>query len=300
MKITFLKYRKIYYGFSLLLALGSLVALILFGLKLGIDFTGGSIIEVEFSENVPEHALIEKDLADLNLGQITFQSLGEKGLLLRLRHIDEKTHQNILSRLKDVREQRFETVGPLVGEELKQKMEIAIILSLLGIIAYIAFAFRKISYPAKSWQYGITALIALFHDLLIPLGIFSLLGRFANVEMTIPLVAALLTVLGYSVSDTVVVFDRIRENLLKSERGASFEEIVDNSFNQTLGRSLTTGLSVFLTLLAIYFFGGESLKYFSLVLIIGIACGTYSSIFIASPLIVSWVEWKNQRLTKKN
>lgn len=300
MKITFLKYRKIYYGFSLLLALGSLVALILFGLKLGIDFTGGSIIEVEFSENVPEHALIEKDLADLNLGQITFQSLGEKGLLLRLRHIDEKTHQNILSRLKDVREQRFETVGPLVGEELKQKMEIAIILSLLGIIAYIAFAFRKISYPAKSWQYGITALIALFHDLLIPLGIFSLLGRFANVEMTIPLVAALLTVLGYSVSDTVVVFDRIRENLLKSERGASFEEIVDNSFNQTLGRSLTTGLSVFLTLLAIYFFGGESLKYFSLVLIIGIACGTYSSIFIASPLVVSWVEWKNQRLTKKN
>ncbi len=300
MKITFLKYRKIYYGFSLFLVLGSLAALILFGLKLGIDFTGGSIIEVEFSEDVPEHALIEKDLADLNLGQITFQSLGEKGLLLRLRHIDEETHQNILSRLKDVREQRFETVGPLVGEELKQKMEIAIILSLLGIIAYIAFAFRKISYPAKSWQYGITALIALFHDLLIPLGIFSLLRRFANVEMTIPLVTALLTVLGYSVSDTVVVFDRIRENLLKSERGASFEEIVDNSFNQTLGRSLTTGLSVSLTLLAIYFFGGESLKYFSLVLIIGIACGTYSSIFIASPLIVSWVEWKNQRLTKKN
>ncbi|MFH1451184.1 MAG: protein translocase subunit SecF [bacterium] len=297
MNIPFIKYRKLYYFLSFILVSSSIAFLFVFGLKPGIDFTGGSLIEIQFSQAVPENAIIENKLADLDLGQITFQPIGEKGLLLRLKHIDEETHQEILSRIGDAQEQRFETIGPLVGKELEKKTRTAIILSLLAIIAYIAFAFRKISYPIKSWQFGIAALVALFHDIVIPLGVFSLLGKLYGVEMTIPLVAALLTVLGYSISDTVVVFDRIRENLLKREKKASFDEIVNTSLNQTLVRSASTGLSVFFTLFAIYFFGGDSLKYFSLILIIGIICGTYSSIFIASPLIVSWVKWKNRRLT---
>lgn len=297
MKINFLKYRKIYYTFSAILVIGSLVSFIAFGLKFGIDFTGGSLIELKFSGKVPDNATVEKSLADLNLGPITFQSIGDNGLILRLKHIDGETHSKILEKLPDAKEESFETIGPLVGSELKQKTQIAIILSLLAIIAYIAFAFRKISYPAKSWQYGITNLVALFHDLLIPIGVFSILGKFYNVEVTIPLIAALLTVLGYSNSDTVVVFDRIRENLSK-KGGSSFEGTVNESLNQTLVRSMHTVTSVLLTLLAIFFFGGETLKYFSLVLIIGIVSGSYSSIFVASSLVVSWTEWKSRRLTK--
>jgi len=162
---------------------------------------------------------------------------------------------------------------------------------LLAIASYVAFAFRRVSYPAKSWQYGLATLVALFHDIIIPLGVFAILGEFYNVEINIPFVAALLTVLGFSVHDTIVVFDRIRENLLK-RTAVSFGDVVNQSLNQTLVRSINTVLTTLLVLFAIYFFGGESLKYFSLALIIGIVSGAYSSIFIASPLIFSWVNSK--------
>ena len=292
--INFIKYRKVYYVFSGILLSLSLIFLLAFGLKPGIDFTGGSIMEVEFQEFLPSNEVIEKNLADLNLGKITLQPTGERGMILRLKSIDEATHQEILKRLGEVKEHRFEAIGPIIGKELTRKTKIAIILALISIIAYIAFAFRKLSYPAKSWQYSIAALIALFHDLLIPLGVFAILGKFYNVEITIPFIVALLTVLGYSINDTVVVFDRIRENLLK-RKFQSFEETINNSLNQTFVRSINTVLTVLFTLFAIYFFGGETLKYFSLALIIGIASGMYSSIFIASPLMVSWVKWREGR-----
>jgi len=161
-------------------------------------------------------------------------------------------------------------------------------LALLGIIFYIAFAFRKISWPLPAWQYGfITASVALFHDLLIPLGIFAVLGEIQQVQITIPIVVGLLTVLGYSVHDTIIVFDRVRENLLKG-REKSFEDTVNKSLNQTLLRSLSTSLTVLFVLFALFIFGGESLRYFSLGLILGVSFGTYSSIFIASPLLISW------------
>jgi preprotein translocase subunit SecF len=245
---------------------------------------------------MPSSDAIQEKLADLNLGEVIVQSLGQKDVLLKMRQIDEATHQKILSKLgeiSEVQEKQFQLVGPQIGQELKRKTTAAIILSFLAITFYIAFAFRKISRPVSSFQYGIASLIALFHDILIPLGIFALLGKFYNVEITIPIIAALLTILGFSVHDTIVIFDRIRENLLKRLL-PSFEETVNWSLNQTLGRSINTVLTVLIVLFSIFFFGGPSLRYFSLALIIGITSGAYSSIFIASPLLVSWLKWKRR------
>jgi len=298
MNIPFLKYQKIYYLFSIALVLGSLTSLLVFGLKLGIDFTGTNVIELEFKDKAPEKAVIEKDLADLKLGTITFQSIGEKGVLVRLKSIDEKTHQGILARLKDAEEQRFETIEPLVNRELGLETKITLILSALAAVSYIVFAFRKISYPLKSWQFGAAALVSLFFDFLILFGFFSILGKFYQMEINIPLITAILVVFGYSISESIVVFDRIRENLLRREKNLSFEEIVNNSLNRTVVRLITTGVGALLILLAIFFFGGESLKYFSLVLIMGIATEIYSSIFIAGPFIVALVKWKNKELTR--
>jgi len=296
MNFNFLKFKKIYFFFSGILILGSLVCLIIFGLKPGIDFTGGSILEVEYKQERPSNKTIEEKLADIDLGKIHVQPAGERGVILRMKDIDEDTHQEVLQKLKEineVEEKRFEAIGPAIGSELKKTTKIVIIFSLLAILLYIAFAFRRISQPVKSWQYGIAALLALFHDVLIPLGVFSVLGKIYGIQITIPVVVALLTVLGYSINDTVVVFDRIRENLWKIT-GISFEETVNKSFNQTLVRSISASLTTLFPLTAIFFFGGETLKYFSLALIIGIFLGTYSSIFIASSLLVSWSKWRKR------
>lgn len=195
-----------------------------------------------------------------------------------------------LNKLFPMSEKSFQYIGPSVGQELRNKTELAIALALLAITLYIAFAFRKVSKPISSWKYGVTSLIALVHDVLIPLGVFSILGKFYNVEITIPIIAALLTVLGFSVHDTIVIFDRLRENILR--RGMNqFEETVNLGLNQTLGRSISTVLTTLLVIVSLYFFGGETLRYFALTLIIGIISGAYSSIFIASPLLVSWYKW---------
>lgn len=295
MSFPFIKYRKIYYFFSGILVLGSIVSLVVFGLEPGIDFTGGSILEVEYFNGRPANQEIQQKLADLDLGSISLQPTGERGLILRVKDIDEETHQTILQRLGQVNELRFELIGPIIGQELKEKTKVFTILALLGIILYLTFAFRRVSQPLSSWQYGlITVFIAFFHDLLIPLGVFAILGEFSQVQITIPIIVGLLTVLGYSVNDTIVVFDRIRENLLKGSE-KNFEETVNKSLNQTLVRSLNTSLTALLVLVAIFFFGGQTLKYFSLSLILGVAAGTYSSIFIASPLLVSWFNLKRKR-----
>lgn len=294
MNFDFLKYRKVFYIFSAVLILGSIISLIIFGLKPGIDFAGGSILEIEFKADKPSSEEIEGKLSEFNLGEIILQPTGDRGVIIRMKEINEETHQEILRRFEGVEERYFETVGPTVGRELEQKTKIAIILALIAIVCYIAFAFRKISRPVSSWQYGIATLVALFHDLFIPLGVFAYLGKFYNVEITIPIVAAILTVLGFSVHDTIVIFDRIRENLLK-RFSHSFDETVNRSLNQTLGRSINTVLTVLFVVFALFFFGGESLKYFSLALIVGIISGAYSSIFIASPILVSWLKWRERK-----
>jgi preprotein translocase subunit SecF len=295
----FSKYRKIYFVFSGLLIISSLISLAVWGLKPGIEFTGGSILELQYQDNPPSNQIIKQTLSDFDLGEIYIQPTGERGVILRMKHINEKLHQQVLKKLrinKEIDERRFESIGPVIGKELKEKTKFVILIALFSIVLYITLSFRRLKEPFKSWQYGIVTLLALSHDVLIPLGIFSILGKYQGVEITIPIIAGLLTVFGYSVNDTVVVFDRIRENLLK-RTGITFEEIINKSLNQTLARSISTSLTTLFVLISLFFLGGETLKYFSLVLILGISFGTYSSIFIASPLLVSWFNWKKRKFS---
>ena len=212
--------------------------------------------------------------------------------------ISESQHQEILKKLsgtfEGVREEKFDSIGPVVGKELEDKSVRAIIITLLAIIVYIAFVFRKMAIVLSPWAMGVAAMLALFHDIVIPVGVFAFLGHFYNVEISAVFMAALLTILGYSVSDTVVIFDRIRENVIRNRLKVSFAKLVHDSIMQTLTRSLNTNFTALLSLVAIYLFGGESLKYFALALIIGIFLGAYSSIFVASPLLVWWSRTLNK------
>lgn len=284
--------RKIWYSVSLILIGISILFFIGGGLKLGIDFTGGSLLEITFTQARPDAQAIGESLKDLNLGEIIAQPAKEKEMVIRMKEINNETKQQIISKLssdfEEVIENSFETIGPTIGKELRSRAVVAIIIVMLAIILYLSWAFRKVSSgPAPSYVYGIGAVIALFHDILIVSGAFAILGFYLKVEIGTLFVTALLTILGFSVHDTIVVYDRIREGLIKSHN-ESFEEIINKSINETMIRSLNTSLTILLVLVALYFFGGESIKYFVLALIIGIITGTYSSIFIASPLLLIW------------
>ena len=301
--VNITKYRKIYYVLSGLVIAASIFVLAKWGLNLGIDFTGGSLMEVEYSIDRPATDLIKQALKSEGVDDATVQPSGEKVAIIRFKDVDEKTHQQILAKLKggaadSLTEKSFTSVGPTIGNEMKRTSIWTISLVLIIIVSYIAIAFRKVSFPLSSWKYGVATLIALFHDVIIPLGVFAVLGKFYKAEIDVAFIAAILTVLGYSVHDTIIVFDRVRENLQKFSK-MEFEEIVNKSLNQTFLRSINTSLTVILVLFAIYFFGGESIHNFALVLLIGIAAGTYSSIFIASPMLISWLEWQTKTKNKK-
>lgn len=297
--MNIIKYKYIFLIFSGMLVAVSIAAFAFWGLKLGIDFTGGSLLEAEFTSGRPSTENIAAGFKPLELRNMTIQPTGERGVILRFRDIDEPTHQkilNILSLLQhsgpgiqpQILEKRFDTVGPTIGAELKRRTLIALGIAVGMIVLYIAWAFRRVSKPVSSWKYGVVAVIALIHDVSIPVGIFSFLGKFHGVEVDILFITALLTILGFSVHDTIVVFDRIRENLRKLKITEPFETTVNRSINETISRSINTSLTVLLVLAAILLFGGASTYYFALTLIIGIVFGTYSSIFIASPLLVVW------------
>ncbi len=298
MVINFLRFRKIYFIFSIILIIGSLTSLFVFGLKPGIDFTGGTILEIEYKTERPSNQTIIDSLKDFNLGEYSVQPTGDKGAILRMKEISEETHQEIVQKLKDnqdLEELRFESIGPIIGQELKEKTNIVVILSILAIVIYIAIAFRRVTFPVKSWQYGIASLMVLAHDVLIPLGVFSILGKFYGVQITIPVIAALLTVIGYAINNVVVVYDRMRENILRTRsRSEEFEEITNRAINQTLTRQLSTSLTTLFPLMFIFFLGGETLKYFALALMIGLVAGLYSSIFLASPILVAWLKWRKR------
>ena len=293
--------RKIYYSISGVFIIASFISFALWGLNFGIDFKGGSVLEINYSSR-PDLNSISDSLKQLNLNDLRISPLGSNGVVLRFREIDEETHQNIVKILSgdalknkiQLDERRFSSIGPTIGAELKQKSIKAIIIVILGISLYIAWAFRKVSQPISSWRYGIVTLIALFHDLVIPVGLFAYLGHFYGVEIGANFIVALLVVLGFSVHDTIVVFDRIRENL-KRYTELNFASLINQSIRETLVRSLNTSLTVLLTLSALYIFGGENLKYFVLALIVGIFSGTYSSIFIAAPLLVTWLNILNKK-----
>jgi len=298
MSIKFLKYSKVYFILSGILIIASIVSILFFGLKFGIEFTGGSIMELAFESERPSLESIQQTLSEFNLGEIVLQPVNDNEMILRMKEIDGQTHESVLFKLQEAyraEEKSFEMIGPTIGAELKRKTINATIMVLLAITLYITIAFRKVSWSAiRSWQYGIASLLALFHDIVIPLGVLAVLGKLYNIEITIPVIAALLTILGYSVHDTIVIFDRIRENLLKT-RLNSFEETVDISLNQTLWRSISTVFTVLLVLFAVFFFGGQTLQSFSLTLIIGITSGAYSSIFLASPLLVAWAKLRQNK-----
>ncbi len=292
--INFLKFRKLYYLFSLLLAGGSLIGLIIFGLNWGIDFRGGSALTFQYLDGQPTAAAMGEVLSEINLEAANIRLVGEKGVTIQInsRNINQENKVEIIGALEALGEIEeasinFESISPIIGQELNQKTRTVIIFSTIIILLYISFAFRKIAHPLPSWQYGLTALIALLHDVLITLGVFIVIGELYEIQINIPIITALLVVFGYSVNDSVVVFDRIRENLLKGI-GKDYFDTVNISLNQTLRRSLNTSLTTLLTLLAIFFFGGMALHFFALALIIGIVSGTYSSFFLASPLLADY------------
>ncbi|MBI2062180.1 MAG: protein translocase subunit SecF [Candidatus Yanofskybacteria bacterium] len=289
----------IMFWFSILLAASAVAIVLVFGLKLGVDFKGGSVLELEFNPPAgggrPEIEVVQKSLSDFK--DLSMTPSGTNGIIIRTGELSEQNHQIILNKFKTafpssgLEERKFDSVGPLIGNELKNKSITAIILVLLGVIIYIAIVFRKLSGVLPFWAMGLSAVVALIHDVAIPTGVFALLGHFYGVEISAVFVAAALTVLGYSVSDTVVVFDRVRENVLKRGIKEDFGAIVHKSIMQTLTRSLNTTFTTLLSLVAIYLFGGESIKYFALAMIMGIFLGAYSSIFVASPLLV----WMNRK-----
>ncbi len=283
--------RKYFYFLSGTLVSLSLVALFTWGLKLGIDFTGGTQMTVQFEKQIPAKEKIQSSLKALNLNGLTIQMSADRKAILKYKNSNDKINTQVFQALKkknpQITQLSVDFIGSSVSDQLKKNALEAIVLAILGIALYIAWAFRKVSYPIKSWKYGLGAIVALAHDITITMGIFVLLGKYFGIEVGVPFVAALLTILGYSVNDTIVVYDRIRENLTKSSVKENFGNIVNRSLNETLARSINTSLSVIIVLLAVIFWGGASIKYFSVALLAGVIFGTYSSIYVASALMVT-------------
>jgi len=328
--IKIIQNRKIYFIISGILMLASIIALSVWGLNLGIDFTGGSLLEVQVQNEHLDYTA--QDITDIittsvyEIGEVHTQPT-QGGFLIRMQELSEQRHQAVISVLEgptkisdglkdkfrrsvengggltdeevlalaksEVVEKRFESIGPVIGQELKDKALWAIATALVIIVLFIAWSFRKVSKPVQSWKYGIGAILALTHDVLITTGVFAVLGHFFGMEVGILFVTALLTILGYSVNDTIVVYDRARENLIYNPQD-TFEDTINKSVNETIGRSVNTSLTTLLVLFALYFLGGASIRDFVLTLILGVLLGTYSSIFIASPLLVVW-----QKLSRK-
>ncbi len=281
-----IKYKKIFVLISAVLVSLAIFSMIFFGLKFGIDFKGGSLLEIKYTELRPTQSEIEEAIKPLNFGSIVVQPMGQDGYSIKTRDITLEEKDTIMLALGEKAEElSFDSIGPSVGAELVRKSIISFILVVLGIIFWIAFSFRKVSKPVSSWKYGLIAIIALIHDVIIPSGILALLGYIYGVEVDTLFVVAILTILGLSVSDTIVVFDRIRENI-RIGHFKTFEETVGRSLDQVYTRSLATSFTVIVVLLSLVFFGPASTKFFAIILTIGMFFGTYSSIFLASPLLV--------------
>lgn len=297
-----IKYKNFYFLISLLIIIPGLVSLMLFGLRLSIDFTGGSRIVLLFPEQVNQK-IVTETRNTLNEQDITVSTIqrSDNTLILRTAPISEKQNTELLTALKanvgEFEQESFETIGPVIGQETALDAIKAILVASVLIVLYIAWSFRKVPKPTSSWRFGITAVITLLHDMLVLIGLFSLFGYFFHVEIDSLFITALLTVMGFSVHDTIVVFDRVRENLLKT-RSVSFAEIVNDSIIQTINRSLNTSWTALLVLFTLLLFGGETTKWFVIALIIGILSGTFSSIFNAAPLLVLWDEWDRKRKKK--
>ncbi len=289
-----IKYRKIWFILSAILIALSLYAVFVYGFNLSIDFKGGTLTEVKYTER-PAQTEIEAKMRALNLGGFSVRPSGDLNYIIRTQELSVEEGTSLVNALGDPIVERQNTIGPTAGSELKSKAIKAIAVVVLMIVLFVTFAFRKVSKPVSSWKYGLSTIVALAHDVIIPTGVFVFLGHFLGVEIDLLFITGLLAILGYSVHDTIVVFDRVRENLRINQtehRSEEFDMTVGKSVAQTFGRSINTSLTIFITLLALYIFGSVATKDFALLLIIGIIIGTYSSIFVASPLLVTFYKWQ--------
>ncbi len=298
-----INHKKIFIGFSILMVLLAVATIAYFGLNIGIDFKGGSLSEVSYPADRPDISAVQSAIKPLNIGEALVQPTGTDGFLIKTKYLSEPERVSLMQVLSlgdkfKVEEKSFNSIGPSVGQELTKKAIYAIVLVSLAIIIFIAFAFRGVSKPVSAWKYGLIAIATLLHDITIPVGIFAILSHFNGAEVDTLFVVAVLTVLGISVSDTIVVFDRIRENL-KTHSFENFSETVGGSLTQVYQRSINTSLTVILVLLSLFYFGPESTKNFSLMLTAGMFFGTYSSIFLASPLLVAVEENQKKKASKK-
>lgn len=295
--------RNWYFAFSLLIIIPGVISLFLWGLNLSIDFTGGSEMTFTYPQKVNEQIVstIKNTFANEKIQIISLQQSTTQ-VTVRTKAITDKQDATIYKDLQknnaQVKQDQYQTIGPVIGSEITLNALYAILIASLLIVLYIAWAFRGVRKPMSSWRFGVCAIIALLHDALVVVGIFSLLGHFFGVEIDSLFVTALLTVIGFSVHDTIVVFDRIRENLRRNLTGA-FPQVVNDSILQTLVRSLNTSLTALLVLFTLLIFGGASIRWFIVAMLIGIASGTYSSIFNASQLLVVWQEWVDKRQKRR-
>ncbi|HVQ43460.1 MAG TPA: protein translocase subunit SecF [Candidatus Saccharimonadia bacterium] len=292
--------RRIWYGISVVMIVPGLVSLLMFGLRLGIDFSSGQLLVAAGSVAT---AQVDDAAKGLGFQDIQVVQSGSDQTQIRFRDpapqaSHEVNHQKFKAELakRGVSELSFDSVGPTVSSTIATNAIVSLVLVSLAIVLYIAFAFRNAPPPVSPWSFGLMAIVALLHDAFFVLGVFSLLGHFFGVEIDALFVTAILTVIGFSVHDTIVVFDRIRENLRRDK--GSFEQVVNNSILETIARSINTSMTVLLTLLALLLFGGQSIRLFVLALLIGVASGTYSSIFNASPLLVTLHNWRLKRIEK--
>ncbi len=300
-----IKYRKFFFILSAILTIVALGAMVAYRpWNYGIEFTGGSILEVGYPNGRPEIDALKEKLSTLAWHGVQVQATGEDAYIIRTKDLSEPERQSLIATVSDngalqIEERRFNSVGPTIGSELRAKAWWAIAVVILAIVLYIAFAFRHVSQPVSSWVYGLVAVVALVHDVAIPTGVYVVLGHFfLDVQIDVLFITAILTILGFSVHDTIVVFDRTRENL-KLRTWKEFDETVGHSVEQTLARSINTSLTVLLVVTALYFVGGETTKNFALILMVGITAGTYSSLFLASPLLVAIEEWQRKRRERK-
>lgn len=288
-KLHIIEHRKTWYGLSIALCVLSVVALLVWGIRPGIDFTGGSLLEVSL-DPLPTQSALHEALAVAGHSESVVQ-LSQESVLIRTQPLTEDEHQTLLESLTttfgSVTELKFDSIGPIIGEELRRMALWGIVTSLILIALYLAWSFKSTDETLISGKkIALLTVLKTFHDILISVGVFAILGHFLGYEMDTAFVAGALTILGYSINDGVVVLDRTRENL-KLKISTKLEEIVDRAIDQTLARSINTSVTVFLALLAVFLFGGESTRPFAMLLIIGVLVGTYSSVFIASPLLVT-------------
>jgi preprotein translocase subunit SecF len=293
-----------YFLISLIIIIPGLISLALFGLNLSIEFTGGSRITFAFPKELSLSKISTvKSVFEQNKIKVTTIEKSGNEVFVRSGPVDQKQDVLITSQMKnklgDFKQAQYETVGPTIGSETALNAIKALIIASILIVLYITWSFRSVPKPTSSFRFGVCAIIALIHDVLVLLGFFSIFGHFLGVEVDSLFVTAVLTVIGFSVHDTIVVFDRIRENLRRIG-GDNFAEVVNNSILQTLDRSLNTSLTVVLVLVALLLFGGETIKWFVVALLIGIVSGTYSSIFNASPLLVVWQEIIQKRVKQRD